>query len=79
LTTTTPTTTTGGGGAKQSLGPIQRTTSCVSLSAAGGGCSTSNVAVPIGLVALGLVFLLAAWDYVRQRRRAQLLGQEVTA
>src|SRR6202035_2036667 len=76
---TTPTTTATGGGTKQSLGPIQKTTNCISLSPAGGGCNTSNMAVPIGLIGLGLVFLLAAWDYVRQRRRAQLIGQEVTA
>jgi TRAP-type C4-dicarboxylate transport system permease small subunit len=37
------------------------------------------MAVPIGLIGLGLVFLLAAWDYIRQRRRTKLIGQEVTA
>jgi hypothetical protein len=72
-------TTTGGGTSRQSIGPIQRTTDCVSLSPAGGGCNTSNVAVPIGLIGLGLVLLLAAWDYMRQRRRAQMQGQEALA
>ena len=75
--TTSPTT--GGSGPKESIGPIQKTTDCVSLSSAGGGCNGSNVAVPIGLIGLGLVVLLAAWDYVRQRRRARMAGQEVLA
>src|SRR5581483_5979681 len=70
---------TGGGVVKQSIGPIQKTTDCVSLSPAGGGCNTSNMAVPIGLIGLGLVLLLAAWDYMRQRRRAQMQGQEALA
>jgi hypothetical protein len=75
-TTTPPTTTTSGGGKAQSLGPTQKTVNCISLGPAGGGCLKRNAALPIGLVALGVVVALAAWDYLRQRRRARLAGQE---
>jgi hypothetical protein len=60
--------------AKESLGPITKTTACVSLGPSGGGCSTGNVAVPIGLAALALVVALFVWDYLRQRRRGRLSG-----
>ncbi|HWF17179.1 MAG TPA: hypothetical protein VG244_13425 [Acidimicrobiales bacterium] len=60
--------------AKESLGPISKTSACVSLGPAGGGCSTGNVAVPIGLAALAVVVALFVWDYLRQRRRERLLG-----
>jgi len=65
---------TGTPAAKESLGPITKTTACVSLGPAGGGCSTGNVAVPIGLAALALVVALFVWDYLRQRRRGRLSG-----
>ena len=60
--------------AKESLGPITKTTACVSTGPSGGGCSTGNVAVPIGLAALALVVTLFVWDYMRQRRRDRLMG-----
>ena len=64
----------GGGGGKQAtaLGPMTRTSECISLGPAGGGCVTGNAAVPIGLAALGLVVALFTWDCLRQRRRPQL-------
>lgn len=67
---------TGGSGTapKESLGPITKTASCVSLGPSGGGCSGGNAAVPIGLASLGLVVLLFVWDYLRQRRRNRLIG-----
>ncbi len=65
---------TGGGAAKESLGPISKTTACVSLGPSGGGCSSGNVAVPIGLASLGVLVALFTWDYLRQRRRGKLLG-----
>ncbi len=74
--TTTPTTGTSSGGKAQSLGPTQKTVNCISLGPAGGGCVKRNAALPIGLVALGVVVALAAWDYLRQRRRTRLAGQE---
>jgi hypothetical protein len=61
-------------GAKESLGPISKTTACVSLGPSGGGCSSTNAAVPIGLASLGLVVALFVWDYLRQRRRDRLMG-----
>ena len=64
----------GGSQPRESLGPVQKTTDCVSLGPAGGGCSGGNVAVPIGLAALALVVGLFTWDYLRQRRRARLTG-----
>jgi hypothetical protein len=64
----------GAGSSRQALGPLLKTTSCVTTSPAGGGCAATNVAVPIGFIALGLVFLLAVWDYFRQRRKAQLMS-----
>jgi hypothetical protein len=64
----------GGNGSKESLGPISKTTACVSLGPSGGGCSGGNAAVPIGLASLGLVVALFAWDYLRQRRRDRLVG-----
>jgi hypothetical protein len=60
--------------AKESLGPISKTTACVSLGASGGGCSSGSAAVPIGLAALALVVALFVWDYLRQRRREKLSG-----
>ncbi len=62
---------------------MTRTSDCISLGPSGGGCDTGNVAVPIGLAALGLVVALFTWDYLRQRRRLQLrrgarTGVEVT-
>jgi hypothetical protein len=63
-----------GSGTKESLGPITKTTACVSLGPSGGGCSSGNVAVPIGLASLGLVVALFVWDYLRQRRRDRLMG-----
>jgi hypothetical protein len=71
---TTGTTGSGTSGAKESLGPISKTTACISLGPAGGGCSTGNVAVPIGLAALAVVVALFVWDYLRQRRRDRLTG-----
>ena len=62
------------GNAKESLGPLMKTTACVSLGPSGGGCSGGNAAVPIGLASLGLVVALFAWDYLRQRRRGRLTG-----
>jgi hypothetical protein len=63
-----------GSGVKESLGPITKTTACVSLGPSGGGCSGTNAAVPIGLASLGLVVALFVWDYLRQRRRDRLMG-----
>ena len=63
-----------GSGTKESLGPISKTTACVSLGASGGGCTNTNAAVPIGLASLGLVVALFVWDYLRQRRRDRLMG-----
>jgi hypothetical protein len=59
---------------QSALGPIERTSQCISLGPSGGGCTMGNVAVPIGLGALGLVAALFTWDYLRQRRRMQLIG-----
>jgi len=53
---------------------VVKTSDCVSLGPSGGGCDTGNVAVPIGLAALGVVVALFTWDYLRQRRRARLSG-----
>ncbi len=61
---------------KVTLGPLVKTTSCSSVGPAGGGCNRSNVALPVGLIGLGLLAVLAAWDYLRQRRRRRLSGQE---
>jgi hypothetical protein len=71
-TTVAPTTTPSGGGQKVSLGPISKSMSCHSVGPAGGGCDSSNVALPVGLIGLALLAGLAAWDYVRQRRRTRL-------
>jgi hypothetical protein len=71
---TTAATSQGAGSSRQALGPLLKTTACVTTSPAGGGCAATNVAVPIGYIALGLVFLLAVWDYFRQRRRAQMMN-----
>jgi hypothetical protein len=73
-TTTAPT----GRVGKSALGPIQKTTDCISLGPAGGGCNKGNPAVPIGLIGLALVVGLATWDYIRQRRRARMVGQEAS-
>lgn len=69
-----PGTAASGSGVKESLGPISKTTACVSLGPSGGGCSSTNAAVPIGLASLGLVVALFVWDYLRQRRRDRLMG-----
>jgi hypothetical protein len=69
-----PATSGGAGGQQEALGPMTRTSDCVSLGPSGGGCDTGNVAVPIGLASLGLVVALFAGDAVRQRRRLQLTG-----
>ena len=63
-----------GGTQQAALGPLTRTSDCVSLGPSGGGCDTGNVAVPIGLGALALVTGLFTWDYLRQRRRLQFNG-----
>lgn len=73
-TPATPGTASSGSGVKESLGPISKTTACVSLGPSGGGCSDTNAAVPIGLASLGLVVALFVWDYLRQRRRDRLMG-----
>ncbi len=73
-TGTTGTTGSGNSGTKESLGAITKTTACISLGPSGGGCSTGNVAVPIGLAALAVVVALFVWDYLRQRRRDRLMG-----
>jgi hypothetical protein len=67
---------TSGNGQKVSLGPIEKTVSCRSIGPAGGGCNSSNVALPVGLIGLALLVGLGAWDYVRQRRRLRLAGLE---
>ncbi len=64
----------GSGGQASALGPMTRTSDCISLGPSGGGCVTGNAAVPIGLVALGLVVALFTWDSLRQRRRLQING-----
>jgi hypothetical protein len=71
---TTGTAGSSGKAAKESLGPISKTTACVSLGPSGGGCSSGSAAVPIGLASLALVVALFVWDYLRQRRREKLLG-----
>lgn len=71
--TSTPTTDSGGR-QQVALGPVVKTSDCVSLGPSGGGCDTGNAAVPIGLAALGVVVALFTWDYLRQRRRARLSG-----
>ena len=63
-----------GGRQQVALGPVVKTSDCVSLGPSGGGCDTGNVAVPIGLAALGVVVALFTWDSLRQRRRARLSG-----
>jgi hypothetical protein len=73
-TTTAPAPAAGSGPARESLGPLEKSSDCVSLGPAGGGCITGNVAVPIGLAALALVVGLFTWDYVRQRRRGRMAG-----
>jgi hypothetical protein len=66
-----------GSGSKSALGPIQKTSDCISLGPSGGACSTGNVAVPVGLLGLALVVGLFTWDYLRQRRRMPLHRVEV--
>jgi hypothetical protein len=56
------------------LGPMVKTSDCISLGPSGGGCNTGNVAVPIGLASLGLLTALFTGDYLRQRRRLRLGG-----
>jgi hypothetical protein len=64
-----------GGSQQAALGPMQKTSDCISLGPSGGGCDSGNAAVPIGLIALGLVASLFTWDYLRQRRRQQYSGR----
>ena len=64
----------GAGGQQESLGPMTRTSDCISLGPSGGGCDSGNAAVPIGLGSLALVVALFTWDALRQRRRLQLHG-----
>jgi hypothetical protein len=66
------------GGATVALGPLERSTSCISLGPAGGGCDRTNVALPVGLLGLTLLASLATWDYIRQRRRPQLTEVEAS-
>jgi len=68
-----------GGRQQSALGPIQKTSDCISLGPSGGGCSTGNAAVPVGLGALALVVGLFTWDYLRQRRRMPLHRVEVSS
>jgi hypothetical protein len=68
----------GAGGQQESLGPMTRTSDCISLGPSGGACDSGNAAVPIGLGALALVVTLFAWDALRQRRRLQLHGAAQT-
>lgn len=63
------------GASKQALGPMQKTSDCISLGPSGGGCDSGNAAVPIGLIGLGLVASLFTWDFLRQRRRLQYGGR----
>jgi hypothetical protein len=49
-------------------GPVSTTFLCRSLGTAGGGCDTSNFAVPVGLGALALLGGLVAAEYRRGRR-----------
>jgi hypothetical protein len=77
--TTGSTSTSGSGGSssqKVALGAVEKTSSCQSLGSAGGGCSSRNWALPVGLIGLGLLGGLVAWDYIRQRRRRRLSGPE---
>jgi hypothetical protein len=55
---------------KISLGPVSNSVSCHSIGPAGGGCVTSDAAVPVAILWLALLTLLAGSDFVRQRRRA---------
>ena len=73
-TAAAPAATTPAGSQQSALGPMRRTSDCVSLGPSGGGCDTGNVAVPIGLAALALAVGLFAGDFLRQRRRLQLNG-----
>lgn len=57
---------------KTTLGPISSSVSCHSIGPAGGGCATSDAAVPVAITWLALLALLAGSDFVRQRRRAAL-------
>jgi hypothetical protein len=60
------------------LGPLEKSTSCLSLGPAGGGCDSNNVALPVGLLGLTLMGGLATWDYMRQRRRSGLSELEAS-
>ncbi|MGP0032280.1 MAG: hypothetical protein ACLPVF_17470 [Acidimicrobiales bacterium] len=64
------------GSGAESLGPLSRFVTCSSVSPAGGGCSGTDVALPVGLISLSVLAGLAGWDYMRQRRRSRLSGQE---
>jgi hypothetical protein len=65
-----------GSGKVVALGPTVKSASCHSTGPAGGGCDSSDVALPVGLIGLALLGGLAAWDYTRQRRRRRLAGLE---
>jgi hypothetical protein len=75
-TTTLPTSSVSGSGQKVSLGPTEKSESCRSIGPAGGGCNSSNVALPVGLIGLALLAALAAGDFARQRRRSRMAGLE---
>jgi len=68
---TTPSTAATGGSQPVASGPVSKSTTCLSLGPSGGGCSSGNLAVPIGLVSLALASTLFAMDYQRQRRRVR--------
>ena len=75
VTTPAGTGSTPAGRQPEALGPMSRTSDCISLGPSGGACDTGNVAAPIGLAALALVVTLFTWDALRQRRRLQLRGR----
>jgi hypothetical protein len=69
----------GTGSASQvALGPLMKSVSCHSTGTAGGGCDSSDLAVPVGLSGLAILSGLATWDYTRQRRRTRLIGREAS-
>jgi hypothetical protein len=74
--TTTPTTSSGQ--SKVALGPLEKSVSCSSLSTSGGSCSSSNLALPVGLIVLGLLLALVTLDYLRQRRYRRQSELEVS-
>jgi hypothetical protein len=63
------------GASAQSLGPVSLSRFCRSLSSAGGGCH-SDGALVAGVVGVGLLAGLTAWEVQRRRRRLQLSPTE---